>query len=174
MYWFRTPLGSISYPSGFRSALRPALENRHISEIRFIIDCSTMTTHLAWHKLVFPLLQDWARQGKHAAELQIDPDRGRFCAPASGLPALSWILTDLSGEPSPSFKLFVDDGDGKRPRLGAAEIFLSMKTRSVRMLDGSQQIVRVPDTILRTNASSDHSLFDSLARIVSRWDFLFD
>ena len=32
MYWFRVPLGGISYPEGFRNFLQPALENPRITK----------------------------------------------------------------------------------------------------------------------------------------------
>jgi serine/threonine protein kinase len=171
MYWFRIPLGGISHPGGFRSTLQPALENRRITKIRFILD-STSTSIETWRSQVVPLVLAWGKRTRQPLRLDEDDTHGRFCDPHTERTLLSWLFTDLSADFSPSFKIFVDDADGGVSGLAEAEMVIATTTRSVRLANGNQQTVRVPDTLMRARASADQKLFTTLRSVARRWDFL--
>ena len=171
MYWFRVPLGGICHPEGFRNALQPALDNPRISKVRFVLDSSVPTGQQAWDGLVIPLLQAWAKRTDCDIALDRHDDGGRLVNQGAGTTLLTWVVTDLSEEFSPSFKLIVDDPDMDEPGESQAQIFLSTVTRNVRLSDGKRRTIRVPDTILRVRSSEDESLLHALGRIANQWDF---
>ena len=171
MYWFRVPLGGICHPEGFRNALQPALDNPRISKVRFVLDSSVPTGQQAWDGLVIPLLEAWAKRTDCDIALDRHDDGGRLVNQGAGTTLLTWVVTDLSEEFSPSFKLLVDDPDMDEPGESQAQIFLSTVTRNVRLSDGKRRTIRVPDTILRVRSSEDESLLHALGRIANQWDF---
>jgi hypothetical protein len=171
MYWFRIPLGVISHPGGFRSMLQPALENPRITKIRFVID-STAGAAEVWRSLVIPLVEVWARRQRRALRLDGDDIKGRFYDLRNERTPLSWVFTDLATDFSPSFKIFIDDIDESVPGLGEAEMIIATTTRSVRLSDGKQQTVRVPDTLLLARATAEQKLVKTLRGVARRWDFL--
>ena len=171
MYWFRVPLGGIGYPEGFRNALQPALDNPRISKVRFVLDSSVPTGQQAWDGLVIPLLQTWAKRTDGDIALDRHDDGGRLVDQVEGTTLLTWVVTDLSEEFSPSFKLLMDDPDMDEPGESQAQIFLSTVTRNVRLSDGKRRTIRIPDTILRVRSSEDESLLHALGRIANQWDF---
>jgi hypothetical protein len=181
--WFRVPLGGIAYPVGFRSSLQPALENRRIREIRLVLDSAGGATPQIWSKQVMPLIRSWAKRRKRALLAHTEAHRGRFYDPSTNQAILSWIITDLSTEFVPSFKLFLSskaaggaelsqaDADGSEVEI---EILLATTVRNVRTGDGSQHTLRVPDAVLRTRTSADEGLVATLTRIARRWDAMFE
>jgi hypothetical protein len=173
MYWFRIPLGGISHPGGFRSLLQPALENRRITKIRFVLDSAALGLE-TFRTMVVPLVQSWARRTRGSLRIEEDghSGKGRFFDPLTERTRLSWLFTDLSQDYGPSFKVFVDDLDESVTGLAEAEIVIATTTRSVRLSDGTQQTVRVPDTLLRARASADPKLVKALRSVARRWDFL--
>lgn len=171
MYWFRIPLGGISHPGGFRSMLQPALENPRITKIRFILDSSSMPVE-TWRSQVVPMVLSWAKRKRQALRLDEQDGRGRFYDPGTARTLLSWLFTDLSCDFTPSFKIFVDDSDAGVTGLAEAEMVIATTTRSVRLSDGNQQTVRVPDTLMRVRASADQKLLKTLRSVARRWDFL--
>ena len=171
MYWFRVPLGGICHPEGFRNALQPALDNPRISKVRFVLDSSVPTGQQAWDSLVIPLLQTWAKRTDGDIALDRHDDGGRLVDQVEGTTLLTWVVTDLSEEFSPSFKLLMDDPDMDEPGESQAQIFLSTVTRNVRLSDGKRRTIRIPDTILRVRSSEDESLLHALGRIANQWDF---
>ena len=174
MYWFRVPLGGISYPEGFRHFLQPALENAHVSKIRFVLDASVPTNRETWENLVLPLFRGWVARAHREFRLEPQVDGGRLVEAAPPFDkVLTWAFADLSQEFSPCFKLFIDDLDTDEQGESQAQIFLATTTRTVRFSDGSRRSIRIPDTILRVRASEYESLVGSLQRIVNEWGFLF-
>ena len=171
MYWYRVPLGGICHPEGFRNALQPALDNRRISKVRFVLDSSVPAIREAWDGLVIPLLQTWAKRADREIELDRHDDGGRLVEQLEGATLLTWVVTDLSEEFSPSFKLLVDDPDMDEPGASQAQIFLSTVTRNIRLSDGTRRKIRIPDTILRVRSLEDESLLHALGRIANQWDF---
>ncbi len=174
MYWFRVPLGGISYPEGFRHFLQPALENAHVSKIRFVLDASVPTIRETWENLVLPLFRGWVERAHREFRLEPQADGGRLVEAAPPFDkVLTWAFADLSQEFSPCFKLFIDDLDTDEQGESQAQIFLATTTRDVRFSDGSRRTIRIPDTILRVRASEYESLVGALHRIVNEWQFLF-
>ena len=173
MYWFRVPLGGVCHPEGFRNFLQPALENPHVSKIRFVLDSSAPMTGDFWNASVIPLLQGWAKRVNRDFQLKQQEDGGQFVEDVARPKVLAWVFADLAEEFSPSFKLFVDDLDTDEHGEPQAQIFLSTTTRTVRFSDRTQHQIRIPDTILRVQWPEDESLLQALSRIVNQWDFLF-
>ena len=173
MYWFRVPLGGVCHPEGFRNFLQPALENPHVSKIRFVLDSSASMTGDFWNAFVIPLLQGWAKRVNRDFQLKQQEDGGQFVEYVAQPKVLAWVFADLAEEFSPSFKLFVDDLDTDEHGEPQAQIFLSTTTRTVRLSDRTQHQIRIPDTILRVQWPEDESLLQALSRIVNQWDFLF-
>lgn len=172
MYWFRAPLGSLCYANGFRNTLQPALENRHITQIRFVLDISTDVVK-TWNERVMPLILSWAKRKKQALRLEEGTTRGCLYDEETRRPALAWVFAELASEYEPSFKMFANDEAIAAEGLDEAQIFLSMTTRTVRLIDGSQQTVRVPDAAFRVCAKDAAKLLESLRRAIRRWDGLF-
>jgi class 3 adenylate cyclase len=173
MYWFRVPLGGISYPEGFRSFLQPALENDRITKIRFVLDSSVPPIRRVWDDLVVQLITDWgvARERpvpvderENSGRIELDPESGR---------ALSWIFVDLSREFTPCFKLLVPDLDSDELTESEAQIFLSTAARAVRLGDGTEQLIRVPDAVLRIRRGEHEALLHALNGVANQWDSLF-
>lgn len=173
MYWFRVPLGGVCHPEGFRNFLQPALENPHVTKIRFVLDSSVAMTGDFWTGSVIPLLQGWAKRVDRDFQLKQQEDSGQFVEHVARPKVLAWVFADLAEEFSPSFKLFVDDLDTDEHGESQAQIFLSTTTRTVRFSDRTQHQIRIPDTILRVQWPEDESLLQALSRIVNQWDFLF-
>lgn len=168
MYWFRVPLGGISYPEGFRSFLQPALENERITKIRFVLDASHGPIRRVWDDLVLPLVEDWG-DGRVAAESS--GDRGRVDLGKGK--SLGWVFVDLSREFSPCFKLLVSDLDRDDATESEAQVFLSTAARTVWLRDGSEQVIRVPDAVLRVRPGSNEALLHALNAVANQWDSLF-
>jgi hypothetical protein len=173
MYWFRVPLGGISYADGFRSFLQPALENPKVTCTRFVLDASVKTIGEVWHTMVIPQVERWAQRKGVALQTEQAADTGRFYDPATDRKLLGWVLTDLSMEFAPCFKIFVDDADVGVPCLPEAQVFLATASRQMRGPDGSTRTIRIPDTILRARAPADEKMLVALARVVRQWDFSF-
>ncbi|MBD0338913.1 MAG: adenylate/guanylate cyclase domain-containing protein [Thermoleophilia bacterium] len=168
MYWFRVPLGGISYPEGFRSFLQPALENDRITKIRFVLDASHEPIRRVWDELVLPLVEEWGG-GRPAASSS--GDRGRLEV-ADGK-SLAWVFVDLSREFSPCFKLLVSDLDLDEDTESEAQVFLSTAARTVWLRDGTEQAIRVPDAVLRIRPGTNESLLNALNAVANQWDSLF-
>ena len=173
MYWFRVPLGGISYPEGFRSFLQPALENDRITKIRFVLDASVPPIRDVWDGLVLPLVRNWAaargqelvwddRDG--SGRIVLDEERGR---------TLSWIFVDLSREFTPCFKVLVPDLDSEEHTESEAQIFLSTAARTVRLEDGVEHHIRVPDAVLRIRRGEHEVLLNALNAVANQWDSHF-
>lgn len=169
MYWFRVPLGGIAYPEGFRSFLQPALENERITKIRFVLDASHEPIRRVWDDLVLPLVEEWGGGSLAIAE---SDGRGRVELSADGK-SLAWVLVDLSREFSPCFKLLVSDLDRDDPTESEAQVFLSTAARTVWLRDGSEQIIRVPDAVLRIRPGANEALLNALNAVANQWDSLF-
>jgi serine/threonine protein kinase len=171
MYWFRVPLGGVSYPEGFRSFLQPALENPRVSNIRFVLDSSVPRTRETWEQLVLPLVRAWAARANRSMTQAENPDGGSLID--EGGRTLAWVFVDLSAEFSPCFKLFVNDPDAADRWPEQAQLFLATATRNARLGDGALHTVRIPDMILRAESPDDEELLRALSRTAKQWDFLF-
>jgi hypothetical protein len=86
---------------------------------------------------------------------------------------LAWVFVDLSAEFTPCFKLLVDDPDDPEVAEESAQIFLSTANRLVRLDDGTQHQIRIPDAVLRVSAGSDAALMHALNAVANQWDSLF-
>ena len=128
MYWYRVPLGGISYPEGFRHFLQPALENAHVSKIRFVLDAAVPTIRETWENLVLPLFRGWVERAHREFRLEPQADGGRLVEAAPPFDkVLTWAFADLSREFSPCFKLFIDDLDTTDEQgESQAQIFLAI------------------------------------------------
>jgi len=174
MYWFKVPLGGLSYPEGFRNFLQPALANPLITKIRFVLDASNPTIRRIWYETVLPLAQSWAAQEARDFQLeQPDDHSGRFYEAGPPSKTLAWIVVDLSMEFSPCFKLLCPDPDTNQASESEAQVFLSTSSRTVRLKDGALYTVRIPDAILRVKATEDDSLLYALNTVANQWDSLF-
>jgi len=174
MYWFKVPLGGLSYPEGFRNFLQPALVNPKIPKIRFVLDSSVPPIRRIWHETVIPLMQAWAAQEKRDFRLEHhDDDSGRFIEEGSSPKTLAWVLVDLSLEFTPCFKMLIPDLDTDHASESEAQIFLSTASRTMRFKDGTMHAVRIPDAILRVKATEDDSLLHALNTVANQWDSLF-
>lgn len=172
MYWFKVPLGGISYPEGFRNFLAPALANPNISKIRFVLDATNPAYQQIWCDRVLPLLEEWAQTANRSFELSTQEDGGQFYE-KDGTKRLEWIFVDLSTDVSPCFKLFVDDPDNDLQVRSEAQIFLSTAARTVRLKDKSLQPIRIPDALLRVSTEDDEGLIHALNSLSNQWDALF-
>jgi hypothetical protein len=173
MYWFKVPLGGLSYPEGFRHFLQPALDNPKISKIRFVLDQSNGTVPEIWKSLVLPMAIDWAKGADPDFELQQDEDRGQLIVRTKGGKQMGWVFVDLSTEFTPCFKLFVDDPDRAEVAEHSAQIFLSTANRMVRLADGTQRMIRIPDAVLRVRSGRHEALLHALNAVANQWDSLF-
>jgi class 3 adenylate cyclase len=175
MYWFKVPLGGLSYPEGFRLFLQPALENERIGKIRFVLDSTNAVVMDIWNRLVLPYAQQWASDEGRLAGSEIESDRGmiRFNWSGGRERRMSWVFVDLSAEFTPCFKLFVDDPDSDAVGEQTAQIFLSTAARVVRLADGTQHTMRIPDAVLRVRAGGDDALLHALNAVANQWDSLF-
>jgi Adenylate and Guanylate cyclase catalytic domain len=170
MYWFKVPLGGISYPEGFRHFLQPALENEHIRKIRFVLDGANQAIRDTWERLVLPLVEQWAHGAGLEHAVEEAPDGGTLRVQGT---ALGWVFVDLSTEFTPCFKLFVDDPDGEQVAESTAQIFLSTAQRMVRFADGSHHMIRIPDAVLRVRPGRHEALLHALNAVANQWDSLF-
>jgi class 3 adenylate cyclase len=175
MYWFKVPLGGLSYPDGFRHFLQPALENERISKIRFVLDAANATVGQIWSGVVLPLAKQWAETSGVDFAVQEETDRGsiRFTGAEGRQRQVAWVFVDLSSEFTPCFKLFVDDPDSEEVATQSAQIFLSTAARVIRLPDGTQHTMRIPDAVLRVHPGGDDSLLHALNGVANQWDSLF-
>ncbi|MBD0329322.1 MAG: adenylate/guanylate cyclase domain-containing protein [Thermoleophilia bacterium] len=173
MYWFRVPLGGVSYPEGFRSFLEPALENARITKVRFVLDGSHEAIRQVWDGLVLPLVDEWAARTGRELEVRREPDRGRVVLDAERRRTLAWVFVDLSREFTPCFKLLVEDLDSEEATESSAQIFLSTAARTVWLRDGTQHVIRIPDAVLRVRAAEHDALLHALNGVANQWDSLF-
>jgi class 3 adenylate cyclase len=174
MYWFKVPLGGLSYPEGFRNFLQPALGNPRITKIRFVLDSSVPPVRRIWYETVLPLFKAWAAQEKRDFVLeQTGDDSGKLHDAGPPPKTLAWIFVDLSMEFTPCFKLLCPDLDTNHVSESEAQVFLSTASRAVRFKDGTQHTVRIPDAILRVKASEDDSLLYALNTVANQWDSFF-
>lgn len=173
MYWFKVPLGGVSYPEGFRNFLQPALENPSIQKIRFILDQSGPKIPQIWSDLVLPLLEDWATKGDWPFRVEQADGGGQFVTEGEQPVVVSWVFGDLSLEFTPCFKLLVPDPDTDEETETRAQIFLSTALRTMRFKDGQLHPVRVPDAVLRVESVGNESLLQALNSVANQWDALF-
>jgi hypothetical protein len=173
MYWFKVPLGGVSYPEGFRNFLQPALENPKIEKIRFILDQTVPKIPEIWTEHVIPLLQDWANKSERSFRLEQEDGGGRFFEDADTPTSVGWVFGDLSLEFTPCFKLLVPDPDTDEETETRAQIFLSTAVRTFRFKDGGTHPVRIPDAVLRVDPEGNDSLLQALNSVANQWDALF-
>lgn len=173
MYWFKVPLGGLSYPEGFRHFLQPALENPRVGKIRFVLDETNSSVRRFWSDLVLPLITHWAEETGLPIDIQENEEEARGTASIGEDKQLGWIFVDLSGEFTPCFKLFVDDPDRVDVAEHGAQIFLSTAQRMVRFADKSQHMIRIPDAVLRVRAGKHEALLHALNAVANQWDSLF-
>ena len=173
LYWFRVPLGGISYPEGFRSFLQPALENDRITKIRFVLDASMPPIRRVWEQLVLPLVLEWGAGKGRSLAADKSERQGRIVLEDRSAKALSWVFVDLSREFTPCFKLLVPDLETDDVTDSEAQIFLSTATRTVWLADGSEEIIRVPDAVLRIRPGEHEPVLHTLNAVANQWDTLF-
>jgi class 3 adenylate cyclase len=173
MYWFRVPLGGVSYSEGFRHFLQPALENPRITKIRFVLDATVPPIRRVWTDLVLPLVAEWAEGRNDSLALEERGERGRITIDEGSGRTLSWIFIDLSREFTPCFKLLVQDPESDEVMDSEAQIFLSTAARSVWLADGTEQVIRVPDAVLRVRRGENEALLHALNAVANQWDSLF-
>ncbi len=172
MYWFRVPLGGIAYPEGFRNFLQPALENERITKIRFVLDATAAPIRRFWPELVLPLVTEWAEQRGESYAVEDRDERGRVTIDERGR-TLSWVFVDLSREFTPCFKLLVQDPDIDTVVESEAQVFLATASRSVWLADGTEQLIKVPDAVLRIRRGEHEPLLHALNTVANQWDSLF-
>lgn len=175
MYWFKVPLGGLSYPEGFRNFLQPALENPRVGKIRFMLDQTAPKIPEIWRELVLPQVEEWA---KHQDECSYGIDAEEWSGHVSvegkaGRTSLGWVFGDLSQEYTPCFKLFVPDPDTDEVSETRAQVFLATALRTVRFSDGSVHQVRIPDAVLRVEPEGNAGLLQALNVVANQWDPLF-
>ena len=173
MYWFKVPLGGLSYPEGFRNFLQPALENDRITKIRFVLDGTNPSVPQIWHHVTLPMAKQWAESAGVGPTIEDEGDRGKLLLDGRPTQQLGWIFVDLANEFTPCFKLFVDDPDSDERVESTAQIFLSTAQRLIRLPDGSHQTIRIPDAVLRVNAGPHEALLHALNAVANQWDSLF-
>jgi class 3 adenylate cyclase len=173
MYWFRVPLGGIAYREGFRSFLEPALENPRIPKIRFVLDSTVPPIRRAWQDLVLPLVHEWAEATSRTLAVEQQEGRGRILLDGEPSKALAWVFVDLSREFTPCFKLLVQDIESDEVGRSEAQIFLSTATRRVWLPDGTDDVIRIPDAVLRIRSPEHEALLHALNAVANQWDSLF-
>ena len=173
MYWFKVPLGGLSYPEGFRNFLEPALDNPRITKIRFMLDQSASTVPEIWREVVIPQIEAWAKQGGHGCRIDGDEFSGSISIDCPPPTTIGWVFGDLSQEYTPCFKLFVPDPDTDEMTQTCAQIFLATAPRTVRSSDGTMHQVRIPDAVLRVEPEGNASLLQALNVVANQWDPLF-
>jgi class 3 adenylate cyclase len=173
MYWFRVPLGGVAYPEGFRSFLQPALENDRIPKIRFVLDATVPPIRRVWSALVLPLVYAWAEESGRSATTDESEGRGRIAFDGPAAKTLSWAFVDLSREFTPCFKLLVADIESEAVGASEAQIFLSTATRRVFLGDGTDDVIRIPDAVLRIGSAQHEALLHALNAVANQWDSLF-
>ncbi len=172
MYWFKVPLGGLSYPEGFRHFLQPALENDRITKIRFVLDTTNETVREIWKHIVLPLTRKWAEGSGREFNVDEDENRGSLTL-NGGVKQMGWVFVNLSNEYTPCFKLFVDDPDSAVQAESTAQIFLSTAPRMVALSDGTTRNIRIPDAVLRVRPGSHEALLHALNAVANQWDSLF-
>jgi class 3 adenylate cyclase len=172
MYWFRVPLGGIAYPEGFRNFLQPALENEQITKIRFVLDATVPPIRRFWTDLVLPLVAEWAERRGEPHAIEERGERGRVTI-AEDARTFSWVFVDLSREFTPCFKLLVQDPDTDAVMESEAQVFLATASRSVWLADGTEQVIKVPDAVLRIRRGEHEPLLHALNAVANQWDSLF-
>ena len=173
MYWFKVPLGGLSYPEGFRNFLQPALENPRIPKIRFLLDGSTELIPGIWRELVLPQLREWAEAQDAPYTLEEEEFEGHFTIKSEPPTSLGWVMGDLSREYTPCFKMFVADPDTDEHEPMRAQVFLATAMRTVRFKDGTMHQVRIPDAVLRVEPEGNASLLQALNVVANQWDAMF-
>jgi class 3 adenylate cyclase len=173
MYWFKVPLGGISYPEGFRNFLLPALENPRIPKIRFMLDQSAPMIPEVWRELVLPQLRGWAEKQGIRYGLNEENGVGHLAFETEPATSLGWVFGSLSEEYTPCFKMFVADPDTDEHEPMRAQVFLATAMRTVRFSDGSMHQVRIPDAVLRVEPEGNASLLQALNVVANQWDALF-
>jgi class 3 adenylate cyclase len=173
MYWFRVPLGGISYPEGFRSFLQPALENHRITKIRFVLDATVGPIRRVWDDLVLPLVSSWGSDRGRELDWTVDANGGRVVLDSARDRTLAWTFVDLSREFTPCFKLLVPDLDSEEHTESEAQIFLSTAGRTVRLGDGTEHVIRIPDAVLRIRTGQHEALLHALNAVANQWDSQF-
>jgi class 3 adenylate cyclase len=173
MYWFRVPLGGVAYPEGFRNFLQPALDNGRITKIRFVLDRSSPPIRRVWTDLVLPLVNEWVESVGRPLLRQDQEERGRITLDPDNGRTMSWIFVDLSREFTPCFKLLVQDLDSDETMESEAQIFLATATRSVWLADGTEEMIKVPDAVLRVRRGEHEALLHALNAVANQWDSLF-
>jgi len=174
MYWFKVPLGGVSYPEGFRNFLAPALANPRIAKIRFILDSWVAEKRGTWEEFVLPQILAWAREQSLATEQEIREHGGKLVIRGQPATTVAWVYDDLSGEFTPSFKFFVEDPDRDEATGQDAQIFVATASRKLKYADGSVHTTRVPDAIIRVNDQEDNALLHSLNLVANQWDSMFE
>ena len=173
MYWFRVPLGGVAYPEGFRNFLQPALENDRIAKIRFVLDATVPPIRRVWTDLVVPLVSEWATGRGASPVVEEQRDAGRMAIDGDLERTLSWIFVDLSREFTPCFKILVQDPDSDEVMRSEAQIFLATAARSVWLADGTEQVIKVPDAVLRIRPGEHEALLHALNAVANQWDSRF-
>jgi class 3 adenylate cyclase len=173
MYWFRVPLGGVAYPEGFRSFLQPALENDRIPKIRFVLDSTVPPIRRVWHDLVLPLVHEWAEAADRAVATDQQEGRGRIALAGTPPKTLSWVFVDLSREFTPCFKLLVHDIESDEVGQSEAQIFLSTASRRIWLADGTDDVIRIPDAVIRIRSAEHEALLHALNAVANQWDSLF-
>lgn len=75
---------------------------------------------------------------------------------------------------TPCFKLLVHDLDSDEPATDSeAQILLSTAQRTVWLRDGTQQVIRIPDAVLRVRSPEHEALLHALNAVANQWDSLF-
>jgi hypothetical protein len=174
MYWFKVPLGGISYPEGFRNFLAPALGNPRITKIRFILDSSVPAKRKMWEELVLPQVMGWAKEGGFEAVREEREHGGTLTIRNAPQTVLGWVFDDLSAEFTPSFKFFVDDPDTDEVTGQDAQIFIATASRKLKFADGSLHTTRVPDAVIRVHERDEKALLHALNLVANQWDTLFE
>jgi class 3 adenylate cyclase len=173
MYWFKVPLGGLSYPEGFRNFLEPALDNDRITKIRFVLDGSNPSVEQIWRHVTLPLAKAWADTAGAGPHIEDEGDRGRLVLDGPSRKQVGWVFVDLASDYTPCFKLFVDDPDSDERVESSAQIFLSTAQRLIRLPDGTHESIRIPDAVLRVNPGPHEALLHALNAVANQWDSLF-
>ena len=126
-----------------------------------------------WDDLVLPLVSSWGSRRKQELDWSADAHGGRIVLDDARGRALSWIFVDLSREFTPCFKLLVPDLDSEEHTESEAQIFLSTAGRTVRLRDGTEHVIRVPDAVLRIRPGQQDALLHALNAVANQWDSQF-
>lgn len=149
MYWYNPPTGWLSYEEGFE-ALAPALENREITEILFILDDSVDEVKETWCEHVLDHITKWYRDRKEKPREDVsNKDKQGHVG------KVRWIFRDLHDDLNASFKLLIDE----KEKLAKALIFLRMDKKRIGHEDRESHEVQVPDVALYVEGNTNTSIF---------------